>query len=153
VNSYKRLAVSHSVTGSTWAPSYVSYGNNNRSTMVRIPYGRLELRLPDGSCNPYLTTAAIIAAGLDGVERKLHPGAGNAGNLFAHTHAELEEMGIGILPQTLIEATDALERDTVLCKALGEGVSKEFINLKRAEWAEYQRHVSDWEIKRYVEFF
>jgi glutamine synthetase len=153
VNSYKRLAVSHSVTGSTWAPSYVSYGNNNRSTMVRIPYGRLELRLPDGSCNPYLTTAAIIAAGLDGVERKLNPGAGNAGNLFAHTHAELEEMGIGILPQTLIEATDALEKDTILCEALGEGVSKEFINLKRAEWAEYQRHVSDWEIKRYVEFF
>jgi glutamine synthetase len=78
VNSYKRLVVGQSLTGATWAPAYISYGNNNRSTMVRIPYGRLELRLPDGGCNPYLTTAAVIAAGLDGIKRELHPGEGMA---------------------------------------------------------------------------
>jgi glutamine synthetase len=58
VNSYKRLVVGRSLTGATWAPAYISYGDNNRSSMVRIPGGRLELRLPDGACNPYLATAA-----------------------------------------------------------------------------------------------
>jgi glutamine synthetase len=74
INSYKRLVVGRSLSGATWAPAYVTYGDNNRTAMVRIPYGRLELRLPDGSCNPYLATAGIIAAGLDGVKRKLDPG-------------------------------------------------------------------------------
>ncbi len=153
VNSYKRLVVGQSLTGATWAPAYISYGNNNRSTMVRIPYGRLELRLPDGGCNPYLTTAAVIAAGLDGVKRELHPGVGNGDNLYDYSPAQLKEKGIGILPQNLNLALDALEADQVICEALGEGLSGEFLALKRAEWIEYQRHVSDWEIKRYVEFF
>ncbi|WP_234406179.1 hypothetical protein [Methylobacillus glycogenes] len=153
VNSYKRLVVSQSLTGSTWAPAYISYGNNNRSTMVRIPYGRLELRLPDGSCNPYLTTAAVIAAGLDGVERKLDPGAGHASNLFDLSLAEMKAQGIGILPQNLNESLDKLEANQVLRDALGHALTDEFIKLKRAEWIDYQRHVSDWEINRYVEFF
>ncbi len=153
INSYKRLVVSQSLTGSTWAPAYISYGNNNRSTMVRIPYGRLELRLPDGSCNPYLTTAAVIAAGLDGVKRELHPGAGHANNLYDLSPAQMREQGIGILPQSLSEAIDKLENNQVIRDALGNGLSEEFIKLKRAESMEYQRHVSDWEINRYVEFF
>ena len=153
VNSYKRLVVGQSLTGATWAPAYICYGNNNRSTMVRIPYGRLELRLPDGGCNPYLTTAAVIAAGLDGVARELHPGEGNCDNLYDYSAAQLKQKGIGILPQNLNLALDALENDEVIREALGEGLSKEFLALKRAEWIEYQRHVSDWEIKRYVEFF
>ena len=70
VNSYKRLVVGRSLSGATWAPAFISYGDNNRSAMVRIPYGRLEFRLPDTGCNPYLVTAAIIAAGLDGVAKK-----------------------------------------------------------------------------------
>lgn len=61
MNSYKRLVVGRSLTGATWAPAYISYGDNNRSCMVRIPGGRLEMRLPDGGCNPYLATAAVIA--------------------------------------------------------------------------------------------
>ena len=153
VNSYKRLVVGQSLTGATWAPAYICYGNNNRSTMVRIPYGRLELRLPDGGCNPYLTTAAVIAAGLDGVARELHPGDGNCDNLYDYSTAQLKEKGIGILPQNLNLALDALEADQVICDALGDGLSSEFLALKRAEWIEYMRHVSDWEIKRYVEFF
>jgi glutamine synthetase len=153
VNSYKRLVVGQSLTGATWAPAYISYGNNNRSTMVRIPYGRLELRLPDGGCNPYLTTAAVIAAGLDGIKRELDPGAGNGDNLYDYSAAQLKEKKIGILPQNLNLALDALEADKVICDALGDKLSSEFLALKRAEWIEYMRHVSDWEIKRYVEFF
>ena len=153
VNSYKRLVVGQSLTGATWAPAYISYGNNNRSTMVRIPYGRLELRLPDGGCNPYLTTAAVIAAGLDGIKRELDPGAGNGDNLYDYSAAQLKAKKIGILPQNLNLALDAFEADKVIRDALGDGLSSEFLTLKRAEWIEYMRHVSDWEIKRYVEFF
>jgi len=153
VNSYKRLVVGRSLTGATWAPAYISYGNNNRSTMVRIPYGRIELRLPDGSCNPYLTTAAVIAAGLDGVERELDPGKGHDINLYDLSPAELKQMGIEVLPQDLNSALNALENDKVIRDALGNGLTEEFLNLKRMEWVDYMRHVSDWEINRYVEFF
>jgi glutamine synthetase len=153
VNSYKRLVVGRSLTGATWAPAYISYGNNNRSTMVRIPYGRIELRLPDGACNPYLTTAAVIAAGLDGVKRELMPGKGHDINLYDLSPAELKKLKIGILPQNLNEALNELENDKVLCDALGNGVISEFLSLKRMEWVDYMRHVSDWEINRYVEFY
>ena len=153
VNSYKRLVVGRSLTGATWAPAYISYGNNNRSTMVRIPYGRLELRLPDGASNPYLTTAAVIAAGLDGVKRELSAGPGTADNLYDYSPAQLKQHGIGILPQNLNEAIRAFEEDAVIRDALGNSLSEEFIMLKDMEWVEYMRHVSDWEIKRYAEFF
>jgi glutamine synthetase len=74
INSYKRLVVGRSLSGATWAPAYIGYGDNNRSSMVRIPGGRLEFRLADGSCNPYLAAAVAIAAGLDGIEKKTDPG-------------------------------------------------------------------------------
>ena len=152
VNSYKRLVVGRSLTGSTWAPAYISYGDNNRSTMVRIPKGRLELRLPDGACNPYLVTAAVIAAGLDGIDRKLDPGAPHNDNLYALTPEQLTERGIQVLPQNLEQALNALEADKVICDAIGP-VAGEFLRLKRAEWLEYMRYVSDWELKSYLEFF
>jgi glutamine synthetase len=152
VNSYKRLVVGRSLTGATWAPAYISYGDNNRSTMVRVPKGRLELRLPDGSCNPYLATAAVIAAGLDGIDRALDPGDPHNVNLYDWTPAQLRAAGIGLLPQNLDQALDALERDALIREALGP-VADEFLTLKRMEWLEYMRHVSDWEIKQYLEFF
>ena len=152
VNSYKRLVVGRSLTGATWAPAYISYGDNNRSSMVRIPGGRLELRLPDGGCNPYLATAAVIAAGLDGIEKNLEPGEPHNMNLYELSPAQLQAEGIGILPQNLHEALTALEGDRVLCEALGP-VADEFLKLKHMEWVEYMRHVSDWEIDSYLEFF
>jgi len=152
VNSYKRLVVGRSLTGATWAPAYISYGDNNRSTMVRIPGGRLELRLPDGACNPYLATAAVIAAGLDGIENNIDPGAPKNMNLYELSPAQLRDEGIEILPQNLHEALKALEQDTVLRNALGP-VADEFLRLKHMEWVEYMRHVSDWEINSYLEFF
>jgi glutamine synthetase len=152
VNSYKRLVVGRSLTGSTWAPAYISYGDNNRSSMVRIPGGRLELRLPDGACNPYLATAAVIAAGLDGIENDLDPGKPHNMNLYELSEPELKDEGIEILPQNLHEALRELEKDALLREALGP-VADEFLKLKHMEWVEYMRHVSDWELKNYLEFF
>lgn len=152
VNSYKRLVVGGSLTGATWAPAYISYGNNNRSCMVRIPEGRIELRLPDGACNVYLAAAAIIAAGLDGIDRKLDPGAPQNFNLYDLSPAELAKKGICILPQNLHDAVVALEADHIICETLGP-VIDEFIKIKRTEWIDYMRHVSQWEIVNYLEFF
>lgn len=152
VNSYKRLVVGRSLTGATWAPAYVSYGDNNRSSMVRGPGGRIELRLPDGSCNPYLATAAVIAAGLDGIDRELDPGEPCNENLYELSAQALEARGIQVLPQSLISALHALERDEVVRTALGP-VAEEFLSLKHMEWVEYMRHVSDWETRTYLEFF
>ena len=153
VNSYKRLVVGRALSGATWAPAYIAYGNNNRTCTVRVPYGRLELRLPDGSCNPYLATIGILAAGLDGIANKLEPGEPNNTNLYDWSHEELKEAGIKVLPQNLNEALDALEDDRVLTEAVGSELSQEFLRLKRMEWVEYQRHVSSWEVERYLEFF
>jgi glutamine synthetase len=153
VNSYKRLVVGGSASGATWAPAYIAYGDNNRSAMVRVPYGRLEFRLPDSSCNPYLVHAAIIAAGLDGIERELDPGEPKNINLYALSEDELKEQGIETLPQNLNEALDALAADTVLTERLGNEIVGEFIKVKRNEWIDYSRHVSDWELKRYTEFY
>jgi len=153
VNSYKRLVVGRSLSGATWAPAYVAYGDNNRTACVRIPGGRIEFRLPDSGCNPYLVTAALLAAGLDGVDRKLQPGSPNNTNLYERSAAQLAAEGVRVLPQNLLEAIGELERDEVVCGALGPELSKEFIDLKRMEWTEYARHVSDWETHRYLEFF
>lgn len=153
VNSYKRLVVGNSISGATWAPAYISYGDNNRSAMVRVPYGRLEYRLADGGCNPYLVHAALIAAGLDGIERELEPGEPRNINHYSQTPEQLAEMGVGILPQNLSEALNALEEDTFFSDSLGKEMVNEFIKVKRAEWTEYQRQISEWELERYVEFF
>lgn len=153
VNSYKRLVVGGSASGATWAPAYICYGDNNRSAMVRVPYGRIEFRLADSGCNPYLVHAALIAAGLDGIEKRLDPGKPVNANLYAMSEEELKANNVGLLPQNLNEALDALEADSVLTDAIGKEVMGEFIKLKRNEWIDYSRYVSDWEIKRYSEFF
>ena len=153
VNSYKRLVVGRSLSGATWAPAYIAYGDNNRTACVRIPFGRIELRLPDGACNPYLVTAALAAAGLDGIDRRLDPGEPLNINLYELSPEEIRARGIGLLPQSLSEAVDALEKDEVVQKGIGAELAAEFIRLKRMEWVEYSRHVSDWETNRYLELF
>ncbi len=121
--------------------------------MVRTPFGRIELRLTDSSANPYLATAAVIAAGLDGIDRQLDPGEPHNFNHYTLSSDELQESGIAVLPQSLHEAIIALEQDPLFAQALGEEFLGEFIRLKRMEWVEYHRHVSDWEVNRYLEFF
>jgi glutamine synthetase len=145
--------VGRALSGATWAPAYVAYGDNNRTACVRIPGGRLEFRLPDSGCNPYLALAALVAAGLDGIDRKLDPGEPTNLNMYELSEAQLAEKKIGLLPQNLLEAIGALQADEVVKGGLGPELAKEFIMLKRMEWTEYARHVSVWETQRYLEFF
>jgi glutamine synthetase len=110
VNSYKRLVVGAPTSGATWAPVYVSYGYNNRTQMLRVPEaGRVEDRTVDGSCNPYLAATAVLAAGLDGIERELDPGEPMDINLYELPPDQLAD--IPTVPATLDEALDALEAD------------------------------------------
>jgi len=153
VNSYKRLTVGESLSGTTWAPAYVAHGPNNRTAMVRTLPGRFEWRVPDASANPYLATAALIAAGLDGVDLGLDPGPACTEDLFEWPLARICSHGIALLPQSLDAALDALQADTVVCAALGSTLTAEFLRLKRAEWTAYARHVSAWELERYAAAF
>ena len=153
VNSYKRLVVGRSLSGATWAPAFIAYGDNNRTACVRVPGGRIEFRLPDGAMNPYLATAAIVAAGLDGIDNKLDPGDPLNVNLYELTLEQIEQRGIGLLPQSLHEALDALDKDEVIKAGLGTELAAEFLRVKRMEWIEYSRHVSGWESQRYLEMF
>lgn len=153
VNSYKRLTVGESLSGTTWAPATIAHGPNNRTAAVRTLPGRFEWRVPDASANPYLATAALVAAGLDGVQRGLDPGPALTADLFTWTPAQVRAHGLGLLPQSLDEALDALEGDEVVCDALGETLTQEFLRLKRAEWLAFARHVSPWELDRYATAF
>jgi len=153
VNSYKRLVVGRTASGTTWAPVFVAYGDNNRTAMVRIPYGRIEIRTGDSGMNPYLAQAAIIAAGLDGIDRKLDPGEPHNINFYALSPTEIAARNIATLPQSLHEAIDALSASTLMRDALGADFIDEFVSLKKEEWIDYHRHVSDWEVKRYLTFF
>jgi glutamine synthetase len=158
VNSYRRLKLYESLTGTTWAPVYVAHGFNNRTALVRTLGGRFEWRAPDASANPYLILAGLIAAGLDGIERQLDPGAGCDDDLFALTLAQIRERGISLLPQSLDDAVTALEADEVVGGALGATLLREFCTLKREEAAAAGTHaaapeVSDWEFDRYVSAF
>lgn len=152
VNSYKRLVVGNSLSGATWAPAYIAYGDN-RTVLARCPGGRIEWRLADAGANPYLVSAALIAAGLDGIDRQLQPGAAVDDDLYEYTPQQLAAKGIRNVPQHLSEAVDALQADEILMAALGGDFVAEFSRLKRMEWIEYSRHVSDWERKRYADFF
>ena len=153
VNSYKRLTVGESLSGTTWAPAYVAHGPNNRTAMVRTLPGRFEWRVPDASANPYLATAALIAAGLDGIDRGLEPGPACTDDLFAWPLAKIRDHGIQLLPQSLDAGLDALQADSVICTALGSTLTAEFLRLKRAECTAYARHVSAWELDRYAAAF
>lgn len=153
VNSYKRLISRGSRSGATWAPVNIAYGNNNRTAFVRGPGGRLELRVPDAAANPYLLTAAIIHAGLDGIRRKLDPGEPCNENLYTLSRDELDQRGIKRLPSSLPDALDALEADEALRKGLGDAFVQEFAQVKRAECDELLFSVSPAEFRRYVDFF
>jgi glutamine synthetase len=153
INSYKRLVVGRSLSGATWAPAYIAYGDNNRTACVRVPCGRIELRLPDGAANPYLASAALAAAGLDGIDRQLDPGDPLNINLYELSAEESDARGIALLPQSLAEALEALRQDEVVQCRLGKELTTEFLRLKRMEWVEYNRHVSAWETELYLEMF
>lgn len=153
VNSYKRLMCGDSLSGTSWAPAFIGYGDNNRTTVARVVCNRIEWRLPDSAVNPYLALAGVIAAGLDGIDRALDPGPPVNRDLYQMTDAERDERGLKLLPQNLGMATAALRQDSVLSEALGRDFVNEFLNLKSAEWIEYSRQVSGWEMAHYLERF
>lgn len=155
VNSYKRLVRRGMMAYYSWAPVFNSYGRNNRTNSVRIPMGggRCESRNADGSCNPYLAAALVLAAGLEGIRENLDPGPAQEDNLYELTPAELAARGICELPRTLHEAVEAFAADPFVERTLGTGLRDEFIRYKSEEWREYHLTVSPWEIERYARLF
>lgn len=155
VNSYKRLIRKGSMSGFTWAPVYICYGNNNRTNMLRIPLGggRVECRAADIASNLYLGAAMILAAGLEGIREGLDPGEPHTENMYESSEADLVEKGIQTLPRTLGEAIEAFAADPFSKTVMGPLMYDSYVAFKSQEWLEYHSHVSDWEIQRYLKFF
>ena len=148
VNSYKRLVPGYE------APCHLAWSTGNRSALIRIPTPRgagtrVELRSPDPSCNPYLAFAVCLAAGLDGIQRRLAPPAESNENLYAIA-ADLEAQGVRRLPASLEAAIHALEADSVVTAALGSHVTDQYVTGKLREWEEYRTQVTQWELDRYL---
>jgi glutamine synthetase len=149
VNSYKRLVPDFE------APTAIAWSTRNRSPLVRVPAARgqqtrVELRMPDPSCNPYLAFAAMLRAGLDGVETGIDPGPPVNKNISRMSHRERRHLRIDELPGNLSEALDQFARSDLMRETLGDHIFQHLLEAKRAEWASYIRHVSPWEIERYL---
>jgi glutamine synthetase len=151
VNSYKRLAVSESASGTTWSPVWKAAGENNRTCVLRTVDGRLEWRLPDASCNVYAALAATLAAGLDGIDRELPAPEACDADLYQR-HAAGETLPPR-LPRDLHDACAALRADAILRDDVGAAFCDQFLALKQAEWDAYALQVSDWELERYADGF
>ena len=152
VNSYKRLVVGYE------APVRVSWAQNNRSALVRVPLTRadkpsstrIEYRSPDPSCNPYLAFSVILAAGMQGIEKGYELPPETTHNIFELTDEEMEKLDVQPLPEDLSEALDVMERSELVHNALGEHIFEWFLRNKRSEWRDYKTHVSQWELERYL---
>ena len=155
VNSYKRLVVQGSMSGFTWAPVFVCYGNNNRTNMLRIPGAgsRVECRAADSSCNPYLAAAMLLAAGLEGIREGLDPGPPNLLNAYRLTPEERAARGLTTLPRTLGEAIEAFAADPLSREVFGDAMAEAYIDFKRDEWNSFHSAISNWERDRYLELF
>lgn len=148
INSYKRLVPGYE------APCYVAWSAQNRSPLIRIPASRgvstrIELRNPDPSCNPYLALAVCLAAGLDGIKRKLAPPPAVDENIFELDEKQRRGYGIGNLPTSLIRAVEELLKDELVLNTLGSHVAERYIEAKLRECDEYSTRVSSWEISKY----
>ena len=154
VNSYKRLVPGYE------APVYIAWSLKNRSPLIRIPAQagteqgrvtqRVELRSPDSAANPYLALAVCLAAGLDGIRNHIEPPASVDGNIFEMSDEERRSQKIKCLPENLMEAIEALEKDPLICGVLGSHICKRYIEAKKEEWKDYCAAVSNWEIDRYL---
>src|SRR3954451_8889163 len=152
VNSYKRLVPGYE------APVYVAWSRRNRSALIRIPLykpgaeqaTRAEIRCPDPACNPYLTFAALLQAGLEGIEKGYELPAPMETNLYHLTAEERRDQGIQSLPETLGEAIDELSSSALVRKAFGDHIFDNYVKLKRGEWDEYRVQLTEWETRRYL---
>lgn len=153
VNSYKRIT-----TGGDSVPQYATWGLRNRASMVRIPVykpgkqlsTRIELRSPDPMANPYLVNAVTLAAGLDGIERKLELPPEATAETLKLTDRQMLETGYTPLPRSLKEALDVFEDSQFMKDALGEHIHSFFLKKKRAEWHKFESTITEWEIKHYL---
>ncbi len=149
VNSYKRLVPGYE------APIYIAWSAANRSPLIRIPASRgagtrIELRCPDPSANPYLVLAVCLAAGLDGIQNKILPPEGITENIFEMRLSDKKKKGIEELPADLGAAIEMFEQDAFIMETLGEHISEKFLKAKKAEWANYQAQVTEWELNEYL---
>jgi glutamine synthetase len=152
VNSYKRLVPGYE------APVYVAWSQRNRSALIRIPLykpgseqaTRAEIRCPDPACNPYLTFAALLHAGLEGIEKGYELDAPMERNLYHLTPEEREQQGIVSLPETLGEAIDEFAHSELMRKAFGDHIFDNYVKLKRKEWDDYRIQLTQWELDRYL---
>lgn len=149
VNSYKRLVPGYE------APVYTAWSVANRSALLRVPAKRgkatrVELRSPDPAANPYLAFAALLTAGMDGIENNLTPPEPMVGNIYQMTEHERAEKGVESLPGSLIEALMAMQASDVAKRALGEHIYSEFIKAKTMEWDDFRTNVTPWEIETYM---
>lgn len=153
VNSYKRIT-----TGGDSVPQYATWGLRNRASMVRIPVykpgkqlsTRIELRSPDPMANPYLVNAVTLAAGLDGIERKLELPPEATAETLKLTDRQMVEVGYTPLPRSLKEALDVFEDSQFMKDALGEHIHSFFLKKKRDEWHKFESTITEWEIKHYL---
>ena len=151
VNSYKRLRRGYE------APVYICWGQRNRSALIRVPkYSvgreksiRLELRCPDPSCNPYLAFAVMLAAGLDGIEKKIEPPDPVEEDVYGFDDTKLAKFYIKTLPADLGEAIEEFKKSKFMKETLGEHVFNKYLEIKTTEWDEFQKSVTDWEFNRY----
>ena len=149
VNSYKRLVPGYE------APMYIAWSATNRSPLIRIPASRgastrIELRCPDPAANPYLALAVCLAAGLDGIRRKIQPPAPINSNIFEMRKSEKLALHIASLPADLYEAVKEMEQDALVCQVLGSHISERYAKAKKAEWRAYREQVTEWEISNYL---
>jgi glutamine synthetase len=149
VNSYKRLVPGFE------APTNIAWSERNRSPLVRVPAARglstrIELRMPDPSCNPYLALAVMLRCGLDGIEKRIDPGPPINKNIYKMSYRERRHLKIGELPGNLTQALDELEKNELVKDTLGEHIFTHFVEAKREEWFDYIKHVSPWEVERYL---
>jgi glutamine synthetase len=155
VNSYKRLLPRGLMNEISWAPVYQAYGYNNRTLMCRLPVNRrcLEVRIADSAVNFYFGTALVIAAGLDGIRRRLDPGKAVNFDTYKVSEADLAKDGIHRLPWTLGDSVEAFASSSLVRDVVGEEVQNHYVELKRAEWLEYNTVVGEWEQKRYLQLW
>ncbi len=152
VNSYKRLVPGYE------APVYIAWSRRNRSALIRVPGQRpgsrpatcAELRCPDPACNPYLTFAVLLHAGLEGIEKGYELPEPMEKNLYHLSPDERRRLGIEQLPETLGEAIELTAESELCLRALGEHVFNRYVEIKRQEWEDYRVQVTPWELDRYL---
>lgn len=155
INSYKRLIVGYE------APVYVAWGSRNRSALIRIPHysvgkesgARCELRCPDPACNPYLAFAVMLAAGLDGIKKKMKPPIPVEENIFEFTDEQAKKRGITWVSENLYVALQELQKNELIRGVLGEHVFQSYYQAKMVDWDEFRTCVTEWELDKYLEVY